>query len=165
MEVYVLVPVRKSFVSVFVAVLSMVLALLSVLLTCAGGTAFGALTVIFAILWYFFMFRSYKEFEYSYFDGDVRFAKVMNKSRRKALGNFSMEEVVQIAPANDSSIRHYEEDTTVKVKDYTSHNRQDYYEMVIQRAENTILIKFEPDDKYLDAVEFKYRQKLIRRQG
>lgn len=165
MEVYVLIPVRKSFATVFMAVLSMVLALLSLLLTCAGVQVFAALVVIFGVLWYFFAFRSNKEFEYSYFDGDVRFAKVMNKSRRKSLGSCSMEEVIQIAPAHDSSVHRYEEDKTIRVKDYTSHTQKDYYVMIIQKAGNTSLIKFEPDEKYLDAIEIKYRQKLVRRQG
>ena len=54
----------------------------------------------------------------------------------------------------------------MKVLDYTSQIKdQPYYEMVVQKEGNTYLIKFEPDDKYLDAVQVKYAQKVIRRQA
>ena len=36
-------------------------------------------------------------------------------------------------------------------------------DMVLKKEGETLLIKFEPDDKYLEAVGFKYRQKVIRR--
>ena len=104
-----------------------------------------------------------KEFEYSYFDGEVRFAKVLNKNRRKSLGGYPMDDVIQIAPAGDRSVSQYEREG-VKVIDYTSHDKDTaYYDMVLKKEGETLLIKFEPDDKYLEAVEFKYRQKVIRR--
>ena len=163
LEVYVLVPVRKSFATIFLSVLSLVLALVLLLFTCMAGTLFGPLAVVFAALWYYLMFRAYKEYEYSYFDGEVRFAKVMNKSRRKAITSYIMEEVVMIAPAGYRSIYKYEQDKSLKVKDFTSHNKfKPDYVMVIQKGGETSLIKFEPDEQYLDAVEFKYKQKVIR---
>lgn len=166
LEVYVLVPVRKSFATIFMSVLSLVLALVLLLFTCVGGWTLGPFAVAFVALWYYLMFRVYKEFEYSYFDGEVRFAKVMNKSRRKAIVSYIMEEVVMIAPAGDRSIYKYEEDKSLKVKDFTSHNKlKPYYVMVIQKGGDTSLIKFEPDEKYLDAVEFKYKQKVVRSVG
>ena len=164
-EVYVLVPVRKSFATVFAAVFSMVLAILCLLLSCV--TMFMLpFVLVFGGLWYFLTFCSFKEFEYSYFDGEVRFAKIMNKSRRKRIGVYTMEDVVQIAPAGDRSVYKYENDSSLKVKDYTSKVKgRPSYDMVIQKDGGMLLIKFEPDDKYLDAVEVKYKQKVIRRQS
>ena len=67
------------------------------------------------------------------------------------------------APAGDRSVSQYEREG-VKVIDYTSHDKDTaYYDMVLKKEGETLLIKFEPDDKYLEAVEFKYRQKVIRR--
>ena len=163
MEVYVLVPVRRTFASVFLGVLMLVLAVLSLLGTCL--TIFTLpFVLVFGGLWYLIMSQSMKEFEYSYFDGELRFAKVINKSRRKTLGSYTMDDVIQIAPAGDRSVYKYENDNGIKVKDYTSHVKgRSYYELVLQQGGNLTLIKFEPDDKYLDAVEYKYKQKLIRR--
>ena len=70
-----------------------------------------------------------------------------------------MDDVIQIAPAGDRSVSQYEREG-VKVIDYTSHDKDTaYYDMVLKKEGETLLIKFEPDDKYLEAVEFKYRQK------
>ena len=157
MEVYVLVPVRKTVVAKVVGTLMLVLAVVSLLAACltSGITLCG-------IVWFVLMGNS-KEFEYSYFDGEVRFAKVLNKNRRKSLGGYPMDDVIQIAPAGDRSVSQYEREG-VKVIDYTSHDKDTaYYDMVLKKEGETLLIKFEPDDKYLEAVEFKYRQKVIRR--
>ena len=77
-----------------------------------------------------------------------------------------MDEVVTIAPAGDRSVYDYENDNSVQVKDYTSHKKDTpYYDLVIKKEAGTLLIKYEPDDEYLDAVQVKYAQKVVRRQA
>ena len=165
MEVYVLVPVRKTVVAKVVGTLMLVLAVVSLLAACLTSGITLPVALVCGIVWFVLMGNS-KEFEYSYFDGEVRFAKVLNKNRRKSLGSYTMDDVIQIAPAGDRSVYRYETDHTVKVLDYTSQVKdQPYYEMVIQKEGDTYLIKFEPDDKYLDAVQVKYAQKVIRKQA
>ena len=165
LEVFVLTPVHKTTTKVFLSILSLVITIVSWVLACYSPVML-LMTLIFGVLFYFITFRSNKEYECSYFDGEVRFAKIMNKSRRKRLAVYSMDEVSQIAPAGDRSVYRYETDHTVKVLDYTSQVKdQPYYEMVIQKEGDTYLIKFEPDDKYLDAVQVKYAQKVIRKQA
>ena len=163
MEVYVLVPVRRTFAGIFLGVLMLVLAVLSLLGSCV--TIFTLPFVfVFGGLWYLIMFQLNKEFEYSYFDGELRFARVTNKSRRKALGSCTMDDVIQIAPVGDRSVSKYENDNGIKVKDFTSHVKgRPYYDLILQQSGNLTLIKFEPDDKFLDSMEKKYKQKIIRR--
>lgn len=162
MEVYVLVPVRKTVVAKVVRTLMLVLAVVSLLAVCLTSGITLPVALVCGIVWFVLMGNS-KEFEYSYFDGEVRFAKVLNKNRRKSLGSYPMDDVIQIAPAGDRSVSQYEREG-VKVIDYTSHDKDTaYYDMVLKKEGETLLIKFEPDDKYLEAVEFKYRQKVIRR--
>lgn len=164
-EVFVLVPVRKSIWVKLASIVSLMLAVVSMLLACGSGI-FAILFVLFAGLWYVLTFQFYKEYEYSYFDGEVRFARVMNKSRRKTLEVYSMDEVVTIAPAGERSVYDYENDNSVQVKDYTSHKKDTpYYDLVIKKEAGTLLIKYEPDDEYLDAVQVKYAQKVVRRQA
>ncbi|MCM1283670.1 MAG: DUF6106 family protein [Muribaculaceae bacterium] len=164
LEVYVLVPVRKSFLTVFVGILGFVLALMSLVMSCFS-MVFAALMVVFGALGYWFTFQTNKEFEYSYFDGEARFAKVINKSRRKRLAVYSMDEVIQIAPSEDRSVYKYQNDNSVKVVDYTSHRKgAPYYVMVLNKEGQITLIRFEPDDKYLEAVMVKYKGKVICRQ-
>ena len=65
MEVYVLVPVRRTFAGIFLGVLMLVLAVLSLLGSCV--TIFTLPFVfVFGGLWYLIMFQLNKEFEYSY---------------------------------------------------------------------------------------------------
>lgn len=140
----------------------LVLAVVSLLASCLTSGITLPVALVCGIVWFVLIGNS-KEFEYSYFDGEVRFAKVLNKNRRKSLGSYPMDDVIQIAPAGDRSVSQYEREG-VKVIDYTSHDKDTaYYDMVLKKEGETLLIKFEPDDKYLEAVEFKYRQKVIRR--
>jgi hypothetical protein len=163
MEVYVLVPVRKSFMTAVLGGLSLALAIVLLLVGCTFPVVL-YFAFILGFISYFLMFRSYKEYEYSYFDREVRFAKISNKSRRKALGTYSMEDVVTIAPAGDRSVQHYENDARVKVKNYTSRMKDvPYYEMVLQKDGDTLLFKLELDDAFLDAAERQYKMKVVRR--
>ncbi|SER42711.1 DUF6106 family protein [Lachnobacterium bovis] len=118
--------------------------------------------VVAGILLYIQIFRMNIEYECSYFDGEVRFAIIRNKSKRKQLKSYSMEQVVQIAPAHDRSVMNYETRKDVIKKNFTSHKKGvQYYEMVINDESGTLLIMFEPDKKYLDAVCVKYKQKVV----
>ena len=88
MEVYVLVPVRKTVVAKVVGTLMLVLAVVSLLAACLTSGITLPVALVCGIVWFVLMGNS-KEFEYSYFDGEVRFAKVLNKNRRKSLGSNS----------------------------------------------------------------------------
>jgi hypothetical protein len=162
MEIYVLVARSKSFAIRLLGNFFFAVTVALLLVSCMN-VFFLPFAIITGFVWYLFQFRSNKEFEYSYFDGDVRFAKVMNKSRRKSLGSYTMEEVLMIAPAGDRSMYKYENDATVHKLDYTSGNKgTPYYEMVIKDENSVKLVQFEPDDSYLDAVCIKYSQKVVR---
>lgn len=162
-EVYVLVERKKStlmrVVTAAVLAIGILFALFSMI-----APLFLSGALILLVVWYFFLFRSSKEYEYSFFDGELRFAKIMNKSRRKRLRVFTMDEVIQIAPAGDRSIYKYEQDHTVKKIDYTSGNKDvPYYNLIMKNEDGINMISYEPDDKYLDAICVKYGQKVIRR--
>lgn len=161
-EIYVLVPVKRSKGKLVVTILTLVLAVVFFLLSCSLPFM-APLGILFSVFWFLLYFRSYKEYEYSYFDGEFRFAKIMNKSRRKRLGVYSMDEVLLIAPEHDRSVSKYENDKMIPVKDYTSRDPEHVvYEMVAQKEGDVTLIKFEPDKAYMDAVEIKFKQKVIR---
>ncbi len=162
LEIYVLVARKKSIAVQLVAYFFFLVAVVLLLFSCSS-TFFLPFAVLMAGLWYLFQFRFNKEFEYSYFDGELRFAKIMNKSRRKRIGSYNMEEVLQIAPAGDRSMYKYENDANTRKLDYTSGQKGvPYYEMVLKHENELKLIKFEPDEKYLDAVCVKYAQKVTR---
>jgi translation initiation factor IF-1 len=162
-EVYVLVARKKSIGIQLLACLFLALGIVLLLLSCASPVLL-TVAIVVLLVWFFLQFRWNKEFEYSYFDGEVRFAKISNKSRRKRLKVFPMDEVVTIAPSEDRSVYKYETDSSIKKVDYTSGRKDEpYYVMVRKNSEVTEVIRFEPDEKYLDAVCVKYGQKVIRR--
>ncbi len=163
MEIYVLVERRKTLAFQFLGAFVLACAIMSFI-----ASLFVYLMIIPAVvlgcIWFFIFLHYCKEFEYSYFDGELRFARVMNKSRRKALYHFSMDDVVQIAPIGDRSLHNYENDRKIVHKDMTSGRKgvPQYGIVVRQENKEPIMIKFEPDKRYLDAISMRYRQKLIR---
>lgn len=167
MEVYVLVPTRRPAWMRILTCLSIAATVTSAFFVFVfGSLVFLPICAIFAGAWYFLNHASNREYEYSYFDGEVRFARVTNKSRRKRLKEYTMEQVVKIAPAGDSSVQQYERDNNITVKDFTSGKKENpYYDMIVKDSESLILYKVELDDKYIDAVCMKYASKVVRRRA
>jgi len=161
-EVYVLVEKRKPAVFTFFAVFSIVMAILSVMALVLGIYFFLPTAVFGFLLGYFFHTRNY-EYEYSFFDDDVRFAKIINKARRKKLPGYKMSEVIMIAPTGDRSVYNYENDSKAKIRRLNSgFPNAKVYVMVAKGEKGTELVYFEPDEKYLDAVCVKNGHKVKR---
>lgn len=166
MEVFVLTERKKGIVKTVFGWLFLALAFASFILTLMGALLLFLPGVLFAVIWYCFFLKANKEFECSYFDGELRFARIINKSRRKRIGIYNIEEVVTIAPAGDRSVYNYENDRSAKIKDYTSGEKNvPYYDIIVRNQDGTTIIKAELDDKYLDEVSKKYRSKVVRKQA
>lgn len=119
--------------------------------------------IVFAVLWYFQSFCSDIEYEYTYYDGDLRFARIRSKSRRKGIAHIQMEDVLNIAPKGDRSIYKYESDKTVTYKDLTSGSPDaKVYELVCKGEKNIMRYEFEPDEDMLDAIMVKYPRVVIK---
>ncbi len=163
MEVYVLVARKRSMAVQMSACLCLALAIAMMLMSCSYP-ALLAFSILGIVGWVLLQFHTFKEYEYSYFDGEIRFARIMNKSRRKRLKTFSMDEVITVAPSEDRSVSNYMRDDSIRKIDYTSGNKETpYYVIVTKNNEAITMIKFEPDEAFLDALSIKYRQKLVRR--
>jgi len=92
-EVYVLVEKKKPmFLSIF-TVFSLVMGGISLLALMLGLFIFLPTAILGLLLGYFLHTRNY-EFEYSFFDDEIRFAKIINKSKRKKIKGYKMAEVV-----------------------------------------------------------------------
>ncbi|MBE5891005.1 MAG: EI24 domain-containing protein [Lachnospiraceae bacterium] len=163
MELYTLTVKKRTMGETAVAAIWGVLALACIVLTYALIFAFVP-AIIFILLWYFWTFRRYFEFEVSYFDGDFRIAKVINKSRRKRIMAFTMDDVVQIAPQGDRSVYKYENDTQIKNHNcYSLEADAVVYDIIIKKENKLSLLKVELDDKMLNEICKKYQQKVIRK--
>lgn len=162
LEVYVLVEKQKSLFMKFLTILCFVIGAYFMYATLVGLILFFAIAVPFLALGWFLKKRS-MEYEYSYFDGDFRFAKVFNKQKRKELIGYEADNVIVIAPKGDRSLYQYEKNNQVKTRDLSSGKKDArVYVMVAKVEEGYHMTYFEPDDEYLDAVCIKYRQKVVR---
>lgn len=163
LEVYVFVEKKKSLFMKILTALLFLAGAYFMYATLVGLLIFFAVAVPFlAIAWY--LHTKQVEFEYSYFDGDFRFAKIYNKQKRKDLRGYDVEDVIVIAPEGDRSLHKYEKNPQVKTRDLSSgyKNEGKVYCLVAKTEERYEMTKFEPDEKYLDAVCVKYRQKVVR---
>lgn len=162
LEVYVLVEKQKSLIMKVLSIMCFVIGAYFMYVSVIGLLLFFAVAILFFALGWFLKNRSL-EFEYSYFDGEFRFAKIINKQKRKELIGYNAENVIVIAPKGDRSLYNYEKNPQIKVRDFSSGNKNaKVYGMVAKVESGLHLTWFEPDEKYLDAVCIKYRQRVVR---
>lgn len=127
-------------------ILAMVVPVFFIVPAAIGGT-----------LWYFLSFHSDIEYEYTYYDGEFRFAKIRAKSKRKNLGEVQMEDVITLAPKGDRSVYKYENDSSVGYKNLTSGNgNANVYELIFKAEKGIMRYEIEPDEDMLDAIRVKY---------
>ncbi len=163
LEVYVFVDKKKSLAMKILTAFLFFAGAYFMYATILGLLLYFAIAVpLLAIAWH--LHTKQVEFEYSYFDGEFRFAKIFNKQKRKDLRGYNVEDVIVIAPEGDRSLHNYENNPQVKTRDLSSgyKNESKVYCLVAKTEERYEMTKFEPDEKYLDAVCIKYRQKVVR---
>lgn len=133
------------------------------LLAMIAPVFFAIPAVLGAVLWYFLSFRSDIEYEYTYYDGEFRFAKIRAKSRRKSLGEVQMEDVLAFAPKGDRSVYKYENDKSLGYKNLTSGNPDaKVYELVFKGEKGISRYEIEPDEEMMDTILVKYSRLVIK---
>ena len=118
---------------------------------------------IIAIWLWVWRFRRNIEFEYTYYDGDLNMARIINKAKRKHIASVNMEDVLLIAPRGDRSIYKYENDSSFKYKDLTSGAPAGkVYAVVFKGEKGMCRYEFEPDEAMLDAIRVKYPRAVVK---
>ena len=72
--------------------------------------------IAFALVWVFQAFRSDIEYEYTYYDGELRFCTDQGKSKRKAIGSVQMDDVLDLLKRVTGSVYKYENDKNLAYK-------------------------------------------------
>ena len=161
-EKLVIVPKKNSAGKKVLNIVWFVLALLFILVAFLMPIFF-LVALLFAVVWYFQTFQSDIEYEYTYYDGEFRFARIKAKRKRKSLGIVGMEDVVAIAPKGDRSVYKYETDRNLTYKNLTSgEDGAKVYELIYKGDKGYCRYEFEPDEEMLDAVMVKYPRIVIR---
>lgn len=162
-EKLVIVPKRKTSGKKILNIVWFVLACLMFILAIFVPVFFSVPAIVFAVLWYFQSFRSDIEYEYTYFDGDLRFARIKAKSKRKNIGAVQMEDVVAIAPKGERSVYKYENDKNLTFRNLTSGEPDaKVYELICKGEKGMMRYEFEPDEEMLDAIMVKYPRSVIK---
>lgn len=162
-EVLVIVPRKQGGSNKVLVVVWFVLACLMFVLAIGAPVIFTIPAVVFAGLWYFQTFLSEVEFEYTYYDGDLRFAKIRAKSRRKSIAQIEMDDVIMVAPKGDRSVTKYENDSNIPCKSLTSKAVDaKVYELICKADKGVSRYEFEPDEEMLDAMRVKYPRVVIK---
>lgn len=150
----------KKMMTIVLFVIACILLLLS---TFVSPLLFFLPAILVMVLWVWQGFFSNVEFEYTYFDGDLRFAKIKNKAKRKKIADINMEDVVILAPKGDRGVYKYENDKNLKCINLTS-GRADakVYELIVKNEEGFMRIEFEPDEEMLNAMMVKYARIIVK---
>ena len=150
----------KKIMTIVLFVIACILLLLS---TFVSPLLFFLPAILVMVLWVWQGFFSNVEYEYTYFDGDLRFAKIKNKAKRKKIADINMEDVVILAPKGDRGVYKYENDKNLKCINLTS-GRADakVYELIVKNEEGFMRIEFEPDEEILNAMMVKYARIIVK---
>lgn len=163
LEKLVIVPKRKTTGNKIFNIALFALTCILIILAMFLPLLFAVPGVVCAIIWYFLCFRSEIEYEYTYYDGELRFARIKCKSRRKSLGIVQMEDVLAVAPKGDRSVYKYENDRNMAYKNLTSGMPEaKVYELVFKGEKGMCRYEFEPDEGMLDAILVKYPRVVIK---
>lgn len=162
MEVYVLVSKEKSLFIKTMTLALFVMAAMSSLYVILGYIAFFPMALLTWVIAFVLHNKNY-EYEYSYYDGELRFAKIVNMKSRKELKGYIMEEVIAIAPIEDNAIQQYLTNKNCKIRDLTTGRADAKVYVVVAKGEReTELVKYEPDEKYINEICIKYGYKVKR---
>lgn len=163
-EKLVIIPAKVSSVRKFVKTFLFVLACIFFLgATFLSPMLFFAPGIIAASLWVWQAFYSKIEFEYTYYDGDLVFAKIKNKAKRKKIADINMNDVLICAPRGDRALYKYENDNSIKCKRLVSGQEGVKVYGIVAKGEDALhYYEFEPDEEYIDAMRMKFPQIVIK---
>ena len=133
---------------------------LSFLLFTVGNIIFTVLFIALFFVDYYVLRRMDVEYEYTYFDGSVDIAKVMNKQFRKELFSTNIKEDMEIvAPSDHADLKYYQVEKTL---DYsTQMPEHKTYTMVTRWKGQKVKVVFEPNEKLLNSMRDIAPRKVI----
>lgn len=163
-ENLVIVPQKRTMFKKIMVLVWFVLTCLSLLFAIFVFPLFIIPAIIFGIVWFQWNFRSDIEFEYVYFDGDIRIARIKDKRKRKNIVWAAMEEsVVIIAPKGDRSVYKYENDKSIPYRNIGSGAPDaKVYELIIKNDKGLVRYEFEPDQEMVDAIAARYPRGIVK---
>ena len=110
----------------------------------------------------FFLPRLNVEYEYIFVDGQLDFDKIMGGARRKTAMRIQIEQIELVAPLDSHTLDSYQNNSQMKVKDFSSGDRNaKVYAVMHRQGETLTKILFEPDEKMLACMKQKSPRKIV----
>ena len=145
---------RKNTKFAFLQVLLIVVCVLGALLGMGGAWPFLILAVAAGVGAYFAGIEVNVDWEYSLVDRELRIAKILNKSRRKAVGNYDLEKLEILAQHKSYQLDSFK-NRTDKELDFSSKDPEDdnfKFILFIPGNRMILTIKGEEGNRLLSAI-------------
>lgn len=112
-------------------------------------------TIVAAVLIYFFVFpRTDVEYEYLYVNGELDVDIVMAKKKRKKAQTFDLNQTDVMAPLNSRRLEYYNNNSRLKVLDYSSGNENaKRYGMITKANQQNCKVILEPDETMVEMMK------------
>ncbi|MCR4758278.1 MAG: DUF6106 family protein [Butyrivibrio sp.] len=150
-----LVPSKGSPVMIFLKYLLLIFAILFFIgaFLLGGGLVFMILCIAAGFGYHFAALNATIEYEYQYCEREISVDKVLNKSSRKHVGNYSVEHIEIMAPSRSYHLDEFK-NRTFKVVDYSSKDKNAQpdptYTIIYDGKEKIIL---EPTSEFVSAIK------------
>lgn len=120
-------------------------------------------TIILAVVLRFVVVNQRIEYEYSFYDGDIRIAKIRDKRKRRELLHLVGDDVILVAPEGHEALRTYENpNVTYTRMDVSSHEKdREAYLLICKDRKEICKVRFEPDKRLLAAMKEKCPRKIM----
>ncbi len=138
---------------------------LVIMLYFAKVSALLPLAIIACAVLYYLAYKIYcrfnVEWEYILVGDELRFSKIINKSKRRDILTINLSKIETVAKANDTSFSHPLKNVTRKFF-FISQTNNDYLFLIgFDKKGNKVAVFFEPDEKMLENFKTTLRGKLF----
>ncbi len=143
---------KPSAVLNFLRILSIVLAIGFFMLGMMGIVIFLILAVALGVAAYFLTMNVQIEYEYLYCERELSVDKIMNKSRRKTVGKYSVERMEALGPVRSYHLDEYK-NKTYKEIDYSSGEEKQPDPRYVLYYDGREKLFLEPDEALIKAIK------------
>lgn len=117
--------------------------------------------IVAAVLCYFFLPNLSVEYEYLYVSKELQVDKIMSRTRRKTVANYTLEKMEIFAREGVYQLDEFK-NRQMATKDFTSGNKDAVrYVMVINDGNESARVYLEPNDALINAVRNQFPRKVF----
>lgn len=117
--------------------------------------------IVAAVLCYFFLPNLSVEYEYLYVSKELQVDKIMSKTKRKTIANYTLDKMEIFAKEGVYQLDEFK-NRQMTTKDFTSGNKDAVrYVMIINDEKESVRVYLEPNDALINAVRNQFPRKVF----